>query len=254
MSRRRGRNAFFTYTGETKAGKRHGRGRLAFGDGGWIEGSCFVDGEIRGKGYRSWPNGDSYSGSFVAGERHGAGVMIYADGSQYEGEWQLNTRAGFSCVLKFPDGGEYVGDFAADRRHGDGVMLYPDGSRYEGPWVRGVPHGRGRLTTAAGDQIIESEWVDGVARSGPAGRAVSAGPSAAPTLDTPAASAVGHTQGRPHALPSGTGGAALDLATAPATAPATAHATDATDRSRVTVGSVGAGASLAAEIMATPEA
>ena len=124
--------------------------------------------------------------------------------------------------------------------------------RYEGPWVRGVPHGRGRLTTAAGP--IESEWVDGVARSGPAGRAVSAGPSAAPTLDTPAASAVGHTQGRPHALPSGTGGAALDLATAPATAPATAHATDATDRSRVTVGSVGAGASLAAEIMATPEA
>ena len=53
MSRRRG-NAFFTYSGETKAGKRHGRGKLTFRDGGWIEGSCFVDGEILGKGYRSW--------------------------------------------------------------------------------------------------------------------------------------------------------------------------------------------------------
>lgn len=158
--RSRLRNPFFTYVGERMKGKRHGRGRLEFADGGFIEGDCFRYGEIEGKGFRSWPNGDTYSGSFVAGERHGSGVMIYANGSQYEGEWHLNARSGNNCIMKYEDGEEYVGDFAEDRRHGDGVMRYKDGSRYEGPWRRGVPHGRGRLISPL--NVIEATWIDGV--------------------------------------------------------------------------------------------
>lgn len=54
--RARLRNPFFTYIGDRRQGKRHGKGRLEFADGGYIDGDCFRNGEIEGRGFRSWYN------------------------------------------------------------------------------------------------------------------------------------------------------------------------------------------------------
>jgi hypothetical protein len=57
------------YTGEWKGGQRHGKGKLIFASGGYIEG-IFQNGEISGPGYREWANGDSYSGIFEVSPIH----------------------------------------------------------------------------------------------------------------------------------------------------------------------------------------
>merc|ERR1719356_2169967 len=64
-------NPYFTsYEGDWLDGKKHGRGRLSFEDGGCYEGA-FVDGEIVGEGEQRWANGNSYKGQFLNGCRHG---------------------------------------------------------------------------------------------------------------------------------------------------------------------------------------
>ena len=51
------------YTGEARGKKPHGKGRMAY------------------------PNGDFYEGTFVKGKRNGKGVYVFKDGERYEGDF-----------------------------------------------------------------------------------------------------------------------------------------------------------------------
>jgi hypothetical protein len=75
------------YEGEFRHGKRHGQG-LATLPGGLSHDGAWVDGEIRGYGKATHPNGDVYEGEFRDFQRHGRGVLVTADGRRVEGEWQ----------------------------------------------------------------------------------------------------------------------------------------------------------------------
>ena len=76
-----------TYTGATKAGKRHGKGTLIKGDGGRYVGE-FKNDLFDGKGELKKADGGIYTGDFKNGEFHGKGKFISSEGEVFEGEFQ----------------------------------------------------------------------------------------------------------------------------------------------------------------------
>ncbi|XP_029805816.1 MORN repeat-containing protein 1 isoform X2 [Suricata suricatta] len=149
-------NSFFRYEGEWKGGKKHGRGKLLFKDGGYYEGE-FVDGEITGEGRRVWASsGDTYSGQFVLGEPQGHGIMKYKAGGYYEGELSHGAREGYGHLVD-RDGQDYRGCFHDNQRHGQGHMVFRNGDRFEGNWVRDRRQGHGVLRCADGS-TYEGQW------------------------------------------------------------------------------------------------
>uniref|UniRef100_A0A8C8XG06 MORN repeat containing 1 n=1 Tax=Panthera leo TaxID=9689 RepID=A0A8C8XG06_PANLE len=149
-------NSFFRYEGEWKGGKKHGRGKLLFKDGGYYEGE-FTDGEITGEGCRIWASsGNTYSGQFVLGEPQGRGVMTYRAGGCYEGELSHGVREGYGRLVD-RDGQAYWGWFHDNQRHGQGHMVFRNGDEYEGDWVRDQRQGHGVLCCADGS-TYEGQW------------------------------------------------------------------------------------------------
>jgi len=66
-------------------------------DGSTYKGA-FVDGEITGKGQRTWECGMQYDGDWLNGERNGFGECRYGNRNykdlSYVGEWRSNLRHG----------------------------------------------------------------------------------------------------------------------------------------------------------------
>lgn len=142
-------NSYFTYEGEWSSGKKHGQGRLSFGDGGFYEGA-FVQGEILGQGEQNWPDGTVYTGQFVDGTRHGEGHYQKSDGSCYKGSWERNRYCGHG-ELTLPDGSIYLGEFQAHKYHGQGKLTDPGADRiYTGGFEAGYFQGEGELQERGG--------------------------------------------------------------------------------------------------------
>jgi len=145
-------NSFFTYEGDWLDGKKHGRGRLSFGDGGYYEGD-FVQGEIVGQGSQTWKDDTVYTGQFVAGERHGFGRISLGDGSSYDGAWEWNKYSG-QGELTTANGDCYIGAFKGHKYHGKGVLTQPSTDRrYEGQFEAGLFKGEGELKEG-GDAFV----------------------------------------------------------------------------------------------------
>ena len=103
------------YHGQTRDGKRHGRGVL------------------------TWPSGARYEGDYRNGARHGRGVYTWPNGNRYEGDFVNNSRTGRG-VFTWRSGERYEGEFRDGARSGHGVFTWPNGDRYEGPWRDGEPN------------------------------------------------------------------------------------------------------------------
>ncbi|CAK8997745.1 unnamed protein product [Durusdinium trenchii] len=136
-------NPYFIYEGDWLDGKKHGQGRLSFGEDGFYEGS-FEGGEISGFG-RQELNGWSYEGQFLQGQKHGEGTLNKADGGTYTGGWSQGKYSG-EGTLKLPSGERYTGGFQAHRFHGHGRHEVPkQGMTYDGAFEAGLRHGYGEL-------------------------------------------------------------------------------------------------------------
>ncbi|EPY78939.1 hypothetical protein CB1_000980004 [Camelus ferus] len=165
-------NSFFRYEGEWKGGKKHGRGKLLFRDGGYYEGE-FVDGEITGEGRRHWAlTGSTYTGQFVLGEPQGHGIMLYKAGGYYDGELSGGAREGQGRLVD-ADGQVYCGSFHDNRRRGRGWMVFRfqsqvrknpgsavDCERRTGQWHSDVFSGLGSLAHCSG-VVYRGMWVNG---------------------------------------------------------------------------------------------
>lgn len=151
----------FTYKGEWKRGKMHGKGVYTICDGGTYEGE-FIDGEIEGAGLRRWPDGSTFNGQFRHGVRQGEGVMIASNGEVYEGHWEENQRCGLGELRK-SNKDVYRGDFYRHYPHGNGRIKFAhDGSIYDGDWVNGEICGRGVLKDARDLVLYDGEWLKGM--------------------------------------------------------------------------------------------
>eukprot|EP00948_MAST-09A_sp_MAST-9A-sp1_P000223 g223.t1 len=143
----------FQYDGPWKNGKPHGSsGKLSWPkfdneeEMNTYEGE-FVDGEIMGKGLRTWPDGSSYNGEFVSGEMHGQGSYSSAK-EEYVGNWANNRRDGQGRLVQKKQ--IYEGNFKNHKFHGHGILQErkENGSDgiviYDGMWENGIRQGQGR--------------------------------------------------------------------------------------------------------------
>ena len=95
------------------------------------------NGEPKGKGIETFPNGEKYVGEFKDGKFHGQGTFTWSNG------------------------GKYVGEFKDGKEHGQGTETSPDGNSYEGQWKDGKQNGHGKWTLPNGYQYV-GEWKDGI--------------------------------------------------------------------------------------------
>ena len=73
----------FSYIGEFKNRKRHGKGIMTWTSGDKYIGN-FAYGHREGKGIYIWKNGDHYEGTYKNSKIHGKGKLTWANGNIYE--------------------------------------------------------------------------------------------------------------------------------------------------------------------------
>ena len=146
-----GANGLDYYTGQSKNGKAHGKGKMVFANGDEYEGE-WKDGKMYGEGVYKYANGDVYNGEYKNGERHGKGKMIDAGRS----EWV--KRGNGRRVWR--NGDEHDGEWKGDKMNGMGTFKRRDGMLFEGEFKDGIPQGRG-LRKLADGSVEEFEWKDG---------------------------------------------------------------------------------------------
>lgn len=91
------------YTGETKDGMPHGRGKMIY------------------------PDKNIYSGEFANGKHHGNGTFELADGTKYVGGWKQGLMHG-EGILYLLDGAKYSGGFQNGKQSGMGTVYDSNGS------------------------------------------------------------------------------------------------------------------------------
>ena len=77
------------------------------------------------------------------GARCGAGI----EQSASQNAQRFETKS-------FPSGNAYEGEWLRGVYHGKGKLTYADGRRYDGEWREGVMHGKGHFSYANGDQYM----------------------------------------------------------------------------------------------------
>ena len=75
------------YEGEWKGGMRHGKGKMAWADGGRYEGEWQYN-QACGEGTFHHTSGDVYIGRWVNNKSNGFGVYRTVNGARYEGGWK----------------------------------------------------------------------------------------------------------------------------------------------------------------------
>jgi hypothetical protein len=85
------------YSGEFKAGRKHGKGAKTWANGDRYEGS-FVEDRKEGDGTYTWGRGpwagERYEGAYLADLRHGFGTYRWLTGDVYAGPWEKDAMTG----------------------------------------------------------------------------------------------------------------------------------------------------------------
>jgi len=152
------------YTGEFRAGKRHGRGFYNYGiangltyEGEWENDRWNGNGVLTTR-YRSmkWV----YAGTFTDGKQTGRGVYTDHSGNRYEGEWKDGKKHGYGKLEMEISSSSYEGEWKENKFHGHGIYTWRNGTRYEGEFRNGKEQGKGKKTFADGS-IYEGQWHEG---------------------------------------------------------------------------------------------
>lgn len=109
----------------------------------------FTNGQWRGKGKKTFPNGDIYEGEYNGFKSNGYGVLTWAKGEKYEGNF-VDGKAEGQGTFYYLDGTRYTGNLSNFSRSGYGVYYYLDGSVYSGNWTNGQKNGQGNLEYPSG--------------------------------------------------------------------------------------------------------
>jgi serine/threonine protein kinase len=75
-------------------------------------------------------------GDFFKGELNGRGFCNYANGDRYEGEFR-NDKFNGKGIIKYASGDRYEGEFRNDNLNGKGILIHKNGDRTEGIWKDG---------------------------------------------------------------------------------------------------------------------
>jgi hypothetical protein len=149
------------YSGPCVNGLAEGRGRAS--------GSADYSGEFRagrkhGQGVKTWPNGDRYSGAWQDDRRHGRGTYVFGrgpwQGERYDGEFALDRRHG-EGTYRFSSGDVYSGPWRDDAAIGAPTPMMLARARHEAELRRAIQPGRVvcRLAPAGG---MRAQWQRGM--------------------------------------------------------------------------------------------
>ena len=103
----------------------------------------------RGRGTGRVGEAFNLQAGVVAGHATGLGARC---GAGIERNASQNTR--LFEKKSFPSGNTYEGEWLRGVYHGKGKLTYADGRRYDGEWQEGVMHGKGHFSYANGDQYM----------------------------------------------------------------------------------------------------
>jgi len=145
------------YSGDSKGGKRSGRGKYTVSGGETSWEGTWNDDVLSGLGDYQGADGH-YAGDFENSEKTGKGEFTWTTNDKYVGDWYRDTMNGEGQYF-WPDGKVFSGFFRDGARNGLGVLKMPDGSKYEGEFKNDRCEGYGRFTDANGG-MYEGEWKD----------------------------------------------------------------------------------------------
>lgn len=135
------------YSGEFKAGMKHGRGT------------------------KKWKNGDRYEGTFVEDRKEGTGTYVWGrgpwEGERYEGAYLNDRRHGFG-VYRWPTGDVYAGPWENDAITGYATPMMIARAKFEEESRKAVAKVGQKVCRRMPIGIARSEWIRGevVALSG----------------------------------------------------------------------------------------
>ena len=114
--------ASYRYDGDWNSGIKNSKlGKFSLARSFDYEGE-FVNGEISGKGTKTWSDGREYSGEWLCGEMHGFGRWRNSNGTiTYEGYMDNNKRVGDGTLTVRGD--VYKGQFDKNIYNGHGIFL-----------------------------------------------------------------------------------------------------------------------------------
>ncbi len=106
----------------------------------------FVDGQMTGKGSRTWIDGRQYDGDWVDGEMTGRGVWSNSmTNESYDGDFLCNKRHGRG-TLRTKSGDIYDGEFRSHKFNGRGAYLKEGKFVIDGQFKDGIVDGFARIT------------------------------------------------------------------------------------------------------------
>ena len=135
------------YEGEFRAGLRNGYGVQTTADSVRYEGQ-WRDDKRHGRGKLTWGNdgANCYDGTWADDRQEGTGVLILEDGTKYKGGFKDGLEDG-KGVRQEPDGTRYEGFFRRGKKDGPFVEFDKDGKL-----LRRGTYKNGYLDQAAGEQ------------------------------------------------------------------------------------------------------
>jgi len=145
------------YEGETKDGKKHGRGTMNFTNG-IYEGDWQED-MMNGFGIFTFFSGSKYEGYFEKNLFHGQGTYTWADGKRFYGDYRDGKRNGYG-KQEYKNGNTYKGSWVNDKKEGKGNLYYKNCDVYEGEWKNNKKDGFGILERKDGTKV-QQWWTGG---------------------------------------------------------------------------------------------
>jgi len=113
------------YTGDFKAGARHGHGKYVYAASPPAE-----------EGEDPKPPVAEYEGSFLNGLKHGIGILTFADGVKYHGSFKAGKYEG-SGTMFYANGDIYTGEWSAGKKSGVGTYFFKEtGASIAGRWLK----------------------------------------------------------------------------------------------------------------------
>lgn len=129
----------FTYDGEFKDGKIHGRGRIEYSNGnifeGELENGAWINGKLTTASYK-YEGGFIYDKEKNVNNRHGKGQLVYSDGEVINGIFANGKLHGYTKVVK-PNGDTIEGTYRDGKPDGE-VTIATKRYTYNGKFVNGA--------------------------------------------------------------------------------------------------------------------
>ena len=118
---------------------------------------------LKGKGIKTWADGNKYDGEWKDDKKHGHGVYTFANGTIYDGKWKNDNKHGHG-VQTWADGTKYDGNWDNGNYRGYGIKTYANGDKYEGEWRNTTDgsfyYNHGIKTYVNGDKY-DGYWIGG---------------------------------------------------------------------------------------------